>query len=59
MTILQQVEIVGIFKPYFQSSAIRTVWLFHKYKAHIKGLPICFLEVQVKNDVTDNNFVTL
>ena len=28
---------------------------------HIKGLPICFSEVQVKNDVTDNNnkhFVT-
>ena len=37
------------------------VWLLHKYEAHIKGLPICFSEVQVKNDVTDNNnkhFVT-
>ena len=37
------------------------VWLLHKYEAHMKGLPICFSEVQVKNDVTDNNnkhFVT-
>ena len=37
------------------------VWLFHKYEAHMKGLPICFSKVQVKNDVTDNNnkhFVT-
>ena len=37
------------------------MWLLHKYEAHIKGLPICFSEVQVKNDVTDNNnkhFVT-
>ena len=31
------------------------VWLLHKYEAHMKGLPICFSEVQVKNDVTDNN----
>ena len=37
------------------------VWLSHEYEAHIKGLPICFREVQVKNDFTDNNnkhFVT-
>ena len=37
------------------------VWLLHTYEANIKGLPICFSEVQVKNDVTDNNnkhFVT-
>ena len=37
------------------------MWLLHKYEAHIKGLPICFSEAQVKNDVTDNNnkhFVT-
>ena len=37
------------------------VWLLHKYEAHMKGLPIFFSEVQVKNDVTDNNnkhFVT-
>ena len=37
------------------------MWLLHKYEAHNKGLPICFSEVQVKNDVTDNNnkhFVT-
>ena len=37
------------------------MWLLHKYEAHMKGLPICFSEVQVKNDVTDNNnkhFVT-
>ena len=37
------------------------MWLLHKYEAHVKGLPICFSEVQVKNDVTDNNnkhFVT-
>ena len=36
-------------------------WLLHIYEAHMKGLPICFSEVQVKNDVTDNNnkhFVT-
>ena len=37
------------------------VFLLHIYEAHIKGLPICFSEFQVKNDVTDNNnkhFVT-
>ena len=37
------------------------MWLLHKYEGHIKGLPICFGDVQVKNDVTDNNnkhFVT-
>ena len=37
------------------------LWLLHKFEAHMKGLPICFSEVQVKNDVTDNNnkhFVT-
>ena len=37
------------------------MWLLHKYEAHIKGLPICFSEDEVKNDVTDNNnkhFVT-
>ena len=44
--------------PYFRSIANRTVWLLHKYKARIKGLPICFREVQVKDDVTDNKFVT-
>ena len=63
MTILQQVEVVVIFMPYFRSidSYAYCVWLLHKYEAHIKGLPICFSEVQVKNDVTDNNnnnFVT-
>ena len=31
------------------------MWLLQKYEAHMKGLPICFSEVQVKNDVTDNN----
>ena len=31
------------------------MWLLHKYEADFKGLPICFSEVQVKNDVTDNN----
>ena len=30
------------------------VWLLHKYEAHMKGIPICFSEVQVRNDVTDN-----
>ena len=57
MTILQQVEVVVIVMPYFRSIAIYAycVWLLHKYEAHIKGLPICFSEVQVKNDVTDNN----
>ena len=59
MTILQQVEIVVMFMPFVRSIATHTVWLLHKYKAHIKGLPICFREVQVKNDVTDNTFVTL
>ena len=49
--------------PYFRSidRYAYCVWLLHKYEAHIKGLPICFSEVQVKNDVTDNNnkhFVT-
>ena len=60
MTILQQVEVVVIFMPYFRSIAICAycVWLLHKHEAHMKGLPICFSE---KNDVTDNNnkhFVT-
>ena len=63
MTILQQVEVVLIFMPYFRSidRYAYCVCLLHKYEAHIKGLPICFSEVQVKNDVTDNNnkhFVT-
>ena len=49
--------------PYFRSidRYAYCVWLLHKYEAHNKGLPICFSEVQVKNDVTDNNnkhFVT-
>ena len=30
-------------------------WLSHEYEAHIKGLPICYREVQVKNDFADNN----
>ena len=37
------------------------MWLSQEYGAQIKGLPICFREVQVKNDFTDNNnkhFVT-
>ena len=37
------------------------MWLSHEYEAHIKGLPICFREVQVKNYFTDNSnkhFVT-
>ena len=63
MTILQQVEVVLIVMPYFRpmDRYAYCVWLLHKYEAHIKGLPICFSEVQVKNDVTDNNnkhFVT-
>ena len=61
--ILQQVEVVVIFMPHFRSidRYAYCVWLLHKYEAHIKGLQICFSEVQVKNDVTDNNnkyFVT-
>ena len=49
--------------PYFRSidRYAYCVCLLHKYEAHIKGLPLCFSEVQVKNDVTDNNnkyFVT-
>ena len=31
------------------------MWLLHQYEAHIKGLPICFREVQVKNDFADSN----
>ena len=63
MTILQQVEVVLISMPYFRSIDRNAycVCLLHKYEAHMKGLPICFSEVQVKNDVTDNNnkhFVT-
>ena len=63
MTILQQVEVVVIFMPYFRSidHYAYCVRLLHRYEAHIKGLPICFSEVQVKNDVTDNinkHFVT-
>ena len=63
VTSLQQVEVVLIFMPYFRSIDCYAycVCLLHKYEAHIKGLPICFSEVQVKNDVTDNNnkhFVT-
>ena len=57
MTILQQVEIV-ILMPFFRSIATRIMWLLHKYRARIKGLPICFCEVQVKNDVMDKKFVT-
>ena len=52
-----------IFMPYFRSMDryAYCVWLLHKYEAHIKGLPICFSDVQVKNDATDNknkHFVT-
>ena len=49
----------AIVMPYFRSIATRTVWLLHKHEALIKGLSLCFGEVQVKNDVTDNKFVTL
>ena len=59
MTILQQVEIVVIVMPYFRSIATHTVWLLHKYEAHVKGFQICFRDLQAKNDATDNNFVTL
>ena len=52
MTILQQVEVVVIFMPHFWSIAMHTVCC---YCTNIKGLPICFREVQVKNDFTDNN----
>ena len=52
MTILQQVEVVV---------PVILGHIFGQYEAHIKGLPICFREVHVKNDFTDNNnkhFVT-
>ena len=63
MKILQQVEVVVIFMPYFRSidRYAYCVWLLPKYEAHMKGLPICFSEVSVRNDVTDYNnkhFVT-
>ena len=35
-------------------SLLHCVWLSHEYEGHIKGLPICFREVQVKNDFADN-----
>ena len=59
MTILQQVEVVVIFMPYFRSIATHTVCGYCTNMKLMKGLPICFSEVQ--NDVTDNNnkhFVT-
>ena len=37
MTILRQVEIV----IFCHRNATPTVWLLPKYKAHIKGFPIC------------------
>ena len=49
--IVRALEIVVIFMPYFRS--IVTLW--HKYEAHIKGFPICFQDLQAKNDATDNN----
>ena len=60
MTILQQVEIV-VFMPYFRSIATNTLtFFFHKkYDAHIKGFPICFRDLQAKNEATDSKFVTL
>ena len=58
MMILQQVEIVFFFNQYFQSIVTRTVWLMHKYKAHIKGFPMCLRKVQDKNNIRDNKFVT-
>ena len=35
MPILQQVEIIIIFMPYFRSIVTVTVWLLHKYEAHM------------------------
>ena len=29
------------------------------YEAYIKGFPICFHDLQAKNEATDNKFVTL
>ena len=59
MTILQQVEIVVIFMPYSRSIATHTMWLLHKYEAHIKVFPICFRDLHAKNDATDDKFVIL
>ena len=61
MTILQQAEVSYIYAIFSVNRYAYCVWLLHTYEAHMKGLPICFSEVQVKNDVTDNNnkhFVT-
>ena len=38
MTILQQVEIVVIFMPYFRSIATHTVWLLHIYTEEIQSV---------------------
>ena len=57
MTILQQGEIV-VFMTCFRSTATHTVWLLHKFEAHIKVFPICLRDLQAKNDATDNKFVT-
>ena len=42
------------FFGHFRAIAIRTVWLLHTY---IKLISRDFQDVQVKNHVTDNNFV--
>ena len=62
MTILEQVEnvVIEICHIFGQSLLILCgLRLLNQYKAHIEGLYICCREVQVKNDVTDNTFVTL
>ena len=52
MTILQQVGVVVIFMPHFRSIAMHTVC---GYRTNMKLIAICFREVQVKDDFTDNN----
>ena len=61
MTILQQVEVVIIFMPYFRSIATHTVCGYCTNMKLISRGFQCFSEVLVKNDITDNDnkhFVT-
>ena len=58
MTILPQLKLAVVFIQSVNRYSYCVVKL-HKYKAHIKVFSKCFLEVQAKNDVTDNKVVTL
>ena len=62
MMILQLVEIVVIFLPYFWSIATLILCVYCtnvKCEAHIKGFQICFCDLQAKTDAMDNKSVIL